>query len=216
MCVSIYIYCDGCDVCVCHNHHCNSYYYYICRNQSQEIRRQNSISDTPQSSEPTTPCFNSTPNEAMPFANFFDKEDRDPNITNSAPPKAIQIVTTPFLSRSSMGYSKRPKSYAQITRGAGKVGKRRANERVGLSPVDLPRRKSFRQLLSPPPVFPDGVLTTTPDQSLPITTEMRGIDLGVDTSTPETDRLARGGGVQRRLFGGQTSSPQQQEQRKPM
>ena len=75
-----------------------------------------------------------------------------------------------------------------------------------LSPIDLPRRKSFRQLLSPPPVFPTA-LTTTPDP-LPIMTEMEEINLDeVDTSTPETDRLGRGGGVQRRLFGGQTSSP---------
>ncbi len=172
------------------------------------------MSETPHSSEPTTPCFDySTPNETMPFANFHnDQEQIDPNIINSAPPRSLQNSTTPFLSRSSMAYSKRIKSYAQITRGAGKVGKRRINERLGFSPTDLPKRKSFRELLSPPPIFPGRGVTTTPDQSLPITTEMGEIDLGVDTSTPETDRFGRGGGVQRRLFGGQTSSPQQQEQ----
>ncbi len=168
------------------------------------MRRQNSIGDTPRSSEPNTPCYiSSTPTDAMPFAGFFDKEDRDPNIVNSAPPKPV--ATTPFFSRIFTGPSRRSGSYAQITRGAGKVGKRRADERTGLSPLDLPRSKSFRRLISPSPGAPP---LTTPNTSLPITSEMEQIHLdGVDTSTPETDRHGRGGGVQRRLFGGQTSSP---------
>lgn len=180
------------------------------RNQSQEIRRNHSMSETPKSSEPTTPCLISTPND-LPFADFCsNKEDRDPNIINSAPPKSRACISTPFSSRNTLGQSKRFKSYAHITRsGAGKAGKRRPNERVGLSPIDLPRRKNFRELLSPPPIFPS-VKLTTPDP-LPITSELGEINLDgvVDTSTPESDRLARGIGVQRRLFGGQMPSPQQ-------
>lgn len=183
------------------------------RNQSQEIRRHHSMSETPKSSEPTTPCLTvSTPND-LPFADFCsNKEDRDPNIINSAPPKSRSCISTPFSSRNPLGQSKRTKSYAHITRsGAGKVGKRRTNERVGLSPIDLPRRKNFRELLSPPPVFPPTGQLTTPDP-LPITSELKEINLDevvVDTSTPESDRLARGIGVQRRLFGGQMPSPEQ-------
>lgn len=166
-------------------------------NRSMELRRQKSNSEA---SEPTTPSL-STPKDSLPFAEFLEKEDKVPNI-NSAP--SVMTRATPFSSRSSCGLFKRPQTYAQITRGAGKVGKRKAAERIGLSPIDLPKKKTYRELISPPPIINEPLKT-------PDLTNVGDSDEGImDINTPESDRVLRAS-VQRRLFGfggKQTSSPQ--------
>ncbi|XP_003383973.1 PREDICTED: histone RNA hairpin-binding protein-like [Amphimedon queenslandica] len=193
-------------------------------NKSIEIKQQLANSSfsappPPQTPVSTTPLTHSTPNEQQPPQStpksalegqvFFppssssaNKENMSTSIINASSPG---LLTTPNSCRSNMNGSFRVPS-ASYARAARSSGKRRMGERVGLSPIEIPKKRHpIRDLtITPaPPIVPPSLTSLPPAEE--------GMD--VEMCTPEGERGTGGRmGVQRRLFGGRvladkTNSP---------
>lgn len=193
-------------------------YYFIYRNKSIEIKQQvasqnNSFTSStvppPLPSTPlsTTPLTHSTPNELLPPQSTPKDELQEPiffpshSEDMSTSKLNLSIGGTPNTSRNTSGTFRKPSSsYASAIRSS---GKRKFGDRVGVSPIGIPKkRQPLRDLvISPPPSL--GPVQTTP------LNDGEGGEIEMETCTPEgLDRPARFG-VQRRLFG---SLVQQQPQ----
>ena len=173
---------------------------FIYRDRSVEIKQQKALEKQATTPLPTTPLALSTPTENLPFSEFSEEEE-----TPTSNPHANQSLPVPLTTPKSTGLFRKPSStYADVTRGnkagargAGKAGKRKMIERVGLSPIDIPpKRTALRELVTPP--------SMAPQHKTPAGTEIE--ELGMEMCTPDVDKPFRTG-VQRRLFDGSKKSP---------
>lgn len=167
----------------------------------------------------TTPLTHSTPNElprppqstpksALEGQVFFptsassrQEENMSTSVVNTSLPA---LMTTPNSCRGnarSGSFRVPSSSYAQIARSS---GKRKFGERVGVSPIELPKKRHpIRDLVSspaPPSVPPPSSEVGEEEEER----EERGGEM--ETGTPEGERAFGRFGVQRRLFGGRVLS----------
>ena len=159
----------------------------FCRDRSAEIRRSLSMQ-----SPPPVP---SSDENALPFENFLEEENKDPLPPPKQPFSAPRsrkrmkdIQTTPT------GNGLSSWSYADALQNSKKGSKRRVADRLGLSPIEQPSKRTRDPQTSP--TYTLGSLLTTP-----VLHETQ-VDMEDDTpssETPENDRILCSA-AQRRLF----------------